>query len=141
MAKRLISAALGAALLLAAAPASAVTNGGFEDATITPLSGITAGGLGNFTSGWDGWNNNGLQVDITDASPGTDPFVAGGNHMAALVFFLLNEEVGMPPSLPEGAWLVLLVGGALLLAAVFGWGVWRYRAWQKGRSASRPPTS
>ena len=91
MAKRLISAALGAALLLAAAPASAVTNGGFEDATITPLSGITAGGLGNFTSGWDGWNNNGLQVDITDASPGTDPFVAGGNHMAHIVSAGLND--------------------------------------------------
>ena len=90
MITRLLSAALGAALLLAAAPASAVTNGGFEDATITPLSGSTPGGLGNFTSGWNGWNNNGLQVDITDASPSTDPFLAGGSHMAHIVSAGLN---------------------------------------------------
>ena len=123
MITRLLSAALGAALLLAAAPASAVTNGGFEDATITPLSGSTPGGLGNFTSGWNGWNNNGLQVDITDASPGTDPspstdpFLAGGSHMAHVVSAGLNDGLYQFDSFQSLSADFYVVSGAAQLGA------------------------
>lgn len=120
--KHIYTAVAGAALLLmAAAPASAqVTNGGFEDSGITNLSGSAAGNMGMFASGWGGWNNNGLPVTISDASPGTDPFAPGGDHMAHIVTGGANDGLYQLTVFQSLSADFYVVSGAAQLTSILG---------------------
>jgi hypothetical protein len=120
--KPVYSALVGAALLLiAAAPVSAqVTNGGFEDSAITTLSGSLPGNMGVFANGWGGWNNNGLPVTISDASPGTDPFAPGGDHMAHIITGGANDGLYQLTVFQSLSADFFVVSGAAQLTAILG---------------------
>lgn len=77
--KRVLSATVGAAILLAAAaPASAaLVNGGFEDPGAVPVTVAGSGALGTAAVGWT-INNNYFGTTSTEELASTDPFAPGG---------------------------------------------------------------
>jgi hypothetical protein len=121
--KTLVSAAIAAALLMAAAPAGAAINGGFEapGATTSATFSGAGGFLVNVAPNWNAYNNSAATTTVGEVSTATnpDPFAPAGFKMFSVTSNGTNDGLyQLPGSFGFlSADFFVLSGSAQLVAA------------------------